>query len=275
MEKRVTRRVEPDAASVPKRPAIASSCTAPPDGRTAVVIAGSPSRWRSLEQLQAQEQGLVFVWCPAAASEVLDYCRRLVPCVLIVDEPFLAEVDEVRFSELIQAGRTIKVLVQSSQEEPGAIARLLRLGCVGVFRPDSRLAVLRRAVRAVVEGELWVSRKALSRLVQELLRKESCRLTDREDEILRLVGKGYRNQEIAEHLFLSPQTVRWHLRSLYAKLGLHNRRRGELHALGGGECAPPAEESTERAKPPKRVGAAEGTGVRAGAAGIRVYRPSR
>jgi len=215
------------------------------------------------------------VWCPGAASEVLDYCRRLVPCVLIVDEPFLAQVDEVRFSELIEAGRSIKVLVQSQQEDSGAIARLLRLGCVGVLQPGLRVAMLRRAVRAVLEGELWVSRRALSRLVQELLRKESRRLTDREDEILRLVGKGYRNQEIAEHLFLSPQTVRWHLRSLYGKLGLHNRRRGELHALGQGECAPPARESTGPAKPPQRVDAADGTGVRAGTAVARASRVTR
>ena len=65
--------------------------------------------------------------------------------------------------------------------------------------------------------------KTLSRIFQDMLRAMKYRLTFRESEILGLLAEGLKNGEIAERLCISLQTVRWHLRSLYAKLGTHDR----------------------------------------------------
>jgi DNA-binding NarL/FixJ family response regulator len=208
------------------------SGSGPAAARTVVVIAGLPSQWRSFERLQAQEAGLGLLWCPQSPTEVLDYCRRLVPCVLVVAKAFLTQVDEVCFREAIEMGRSIRVLVLLEEDDAETVEHALWLGCAGVLRADSSLELLGRAVQTVAQGELWVSRRTLSRLVQALLLKEKCGLTEREQEILRLVGQGWRNQGIAERLLISPQTVRWHLRSLYSKLGLHDRSRSQLLALG-------------------------------------------
>ena len=64
----------------------------------------------------------------------------------------------------------------------------------------------------------------LSQLARETqLANNPRRLTARENEILNLLGLRYTNQEIADHLFLSRETIRWHLRSLYSKIGASDR----------------------------------------------------
>ena len=59
-------------------------------------------------------------------------------------------------------------------------------------------------------------------------------MTAREAEILTLVSQGYTNQQIAETLCICRETVRWHMRMLYAKLGVHDRQSAASHALQPG-----------------------------------------
>ena len=56
-------------------------------------------------------------------------------------------------------------------------------------------------------------------------------LSAREVEVLRLVAAGMTNAAVAEHLFLSPRTVNWHLGSIYRKLGLHSRTEATRFAV--------------------------------------------
>jgi ATP/maltotriose-dependent transcriptional regulator MalT len=72
------------------------------------------------------------------------------------------------------------------------------------------------------------SRKTVSTVLQSLLFASKHRLTFRETEILGLVANGLKNREIAKRLLISPETVRWHLRTLYNKLGTHDRMRAVI-----------------------------------------------
>jgi NarL family two-component system response regulator LiaR len=107
------------------------------------------------------------------------------------------------------------------------------LGCSGVLQRDASSETLRRAVAAVAAGELWVPRKVSSRLLHNALHNDATRhLTRRESEILKLIYKGLNNQKIADQLFISRETVRWHLRSLYSKIGVSTRQEAIRYALG-------------------------------------------
>jgi DNA-binding NarL/FixJ family response regulator len=97
------------------------------------------------------------------------------------------------------------------------------MGCVGLVSRDFTAEQAFRALSAVLDGELWLSRKTSSQTLLKLIREAKYHLTSRESQILSLLGEGLKNHEIAERLFISPQTVRWHLRSLYTKLGTHDR----------------------------------------------------
>jgi DNA-binding NarL/FixJ family response regulator len=104
-------------------------------------------------------------------------------------------------------------------------AAWLRMGAHGFLRPGCPGAVLAKAYDCARRGELWVERRALSQVVQSMVAvMEEHRFTPRELDIFSRVSAGQNNRQIAEALCITRETVRWHLRSAYNKLGVHDRR---------------------------------------------------
>ena len=94
----------------------------------------------------------------------------------------------------------------------------------GVIEADAEAVAYQRAAVSVLHAELWFPRGYLSRRTRESLATTSPGgLSDREADILALLASGITNQTIADRLFISRDTVRWHLRSIYAKLGVSDR----------------------------------------------------
>jgi DNA-binding NarL/FixJ family response regulator len=124
----------------------------------------------------------------------------------------------------------VRVLVRMESDDLKIVKKMLQMGCMGLLYGAPRLALLRRAVKAVASGEVWASRRMLSQLIQNCLPRDDNQLTTREAEILRLIGLGYKNRDIAEQLFISRETVRWHIRALNAKIGAADRRTAVSYA---------------------------------------------
>ena len=102
--------------------------------------------------------------------------------------------------------------------------QIIRMGFAGVLRRDETSETITRAVEAVVNGQLWFPREIISRMLRTLLVPDGIsRLKPREMEILKLIGSGLNNQQIADALFISRETVRWHVKGLYSKLGIKDR----------------------------------------------------
>ncbi len=81
------------------------------------------------------------------------------------------------------------------------------------------------AVRAVAQGDEWYSQGVMSKVTAWARGRQSgpFELTEREVQVLQLVGRGWDNRRIAEALCISEGTVKNHVSNLYAKLGLHSR----------------------------------------------------
>ena len=145
--------------------------------------------------------------------------------ILFVD---LDVLDAGKRAELIAGiGRANRVRAITIEDEKGAsnCEGLVRAGFAGVLRRDCSRETFLRALQSVADGQLWFPREIISRVLKGfLIEEELNRLTSREIEILQLVGTGAKNQQIADRLFISRETVRWHVRSLNAKLGLKDRR---------------------------------------------------
>jgi len=230
-----------------------------PNTISVIIGGGRLSQWTGLIRCFPKEAGFVVVRCSDSVEEVFSYCQKLNPCVLIVEQPFLEKVDPIDFTRLVDFGRAIQVLVTLSSEDSAPTESLLRMGCMGFLPQGLARSTLRRAARAVASGEYWAGRKLVSRVLQDLLLAESPRrLTPREREILKLIGQGYKNQAIAERLFISRETVRWHIRSLYVKIGVPDRLSAASYALEqlAEESLPafsPAKKPVDRLKFPRAV----------------------
>lgn len=217
-------------AAVP--PMTAAAPLSSPSSPTTVVVASAGLGAKgSLEQCFSEEAGFILVRCPEAIDEVLSCCCRLAPFVLVVDQAFVERMEPSQVERIVHSGRSTRVLVIGRSKDDAAVEGFLRMGCDGYLHEDSAQSVLRRAVKCVALGELWASRRVVSRMVREVLSAGNLRqLTRRETEILCLVGRGCKNQEIAQLLFISRETVRWHLRSLYAKIGVQDRLSAAFYA---------------------------------------------
>jgi LuxR family transcriptional regulator, positive regulator of biofilm formation len=115
-------------------------------------------------------------------------------------------------------------------------ARALQEGVRGFFYADDQPEHIQRGVMALFGGELWVSREIMTRcILEEKGSEKPCfknthGLTGREVEILSLIAIGGTNEEIAEKLFISVNTVKTHVYNLFHKIKVPNRLQAALWA---------------------------------------------
>ncbi|MDJ0986877.1 MAG: response regulator transcription factor [Desulfobacterales bacterium] len=113
---------------------------------------------------------------------------------------------------------------------------LVKRGVRGVFYDDDPLPNLAKGVPAILEGELWFSRKDLMKCIldsdsdSKLAMELKAQLTAREREILLLIASGINNSQIAENLNISRNTVKTHLYNIYNKINVPNRLQAALWA---------------------------------------------
>lgn len=180
------------------------------------------------------------VRCYGSAEDVLSLCQRMRPSVLVVDQPALESMlhsCSASDTNPMLGTRVLVASVEDLEKDQERLEGLLRSGCWGLLRPEVAPRTVWKAAQAVAHGQFWISRTALTLLARRHMLAESLGLTAREAEILCLVAQGCRNHEIAQRLFISIETVRWHLRSLYNKLGVHDRLSAAMQAFGLFEAA--------------------------------------
>ena len=111
----------------------------------------------------------------------------------------------------------------------------LRSGARGFVGKDTASSQLLKAIHAVLSGEIWAERRMTAQLVDELLRQNRDQqlgetLTPRERQVLRLVGEGKRNAEIAGALFISEHTVKTHINHVFSKTSSRDRAQAIRYA---------------------------------------------
>ena len=194
-------------------------------GISIVFVGPLTQGWEGLDRcLQSMEDVTVF-HCQEDPAEIIGVCNAVAPCVLLINLRFLEAMEGSRILSLVDDSERIHILVMADSEELAACRNLLRIGCKGLLVPNMPTEMIVRAISKVIEGEIWMSRTHLSSLLQENVRvNDEVRLTSREKEILYLVGSGMNNQQIADALYITRETVRWHIRGLYTKIGTHDRQ---------------------------------------------------
>jgi DNA-binding NarL/FixJ family response regulator len=151
---------------------------------------------------------------------------------IIKMKPDIAILDFKIFRDLpndLEVDIKIKILLMGeSGLNPVAdrqIVNLLSKGAVGILPAGADSFLLKKAIKAVSSGELWLDRKTLSTIISydSLAKNERFKLTKAEKEIVFLICEGFRNKEIAKNLNVSEKTVKSHCNRIYKKVGVKDR----------------------------------------------------
>jgi DNA-binding NarL/FixJ family response regulator len=129
----------------------------------------------------------------------------------------------------------IPVVIVSANEEPGIVRRSLEIGASGYIPKSSTAEQMRSAIRAVLEGEVWVPDSldlngTDDREVSELIQRLQT-LTPQQNKVLSMLGEGLLNKQIAYELGVSEATVKAHVSAVLLKLGVDSRTQAVI-ALG-------------------------------------------
>lgn len=140
---------------------------------------------------------------------------------------------KVRFPEML-------IIIQTVYEEVDVIFRALRAGASGYIVKHAQAEELTDAIRDVVRGGAPMSSAIARKVVQSFHEPAGkpdpfAEISKREMEILQLLAKGHKNQEIADLLFISKETVRQHLHAIYTKLHVRSRTEAVIQYLNSSE----------------------------------------
>ena len=200
----------------------------PPDATVAVAIADDhPVVRAGLRSLLEDDADLAVV---AEFDDLATATQRvptLRPAVLLLDLAMGGRSSLPAVPGLLASTPGLHIIILTMQEDPGFAREALRLGAHGYVLKDAAADELLLAVRSVVRGSTYLH-PALGAQIATQAASTSV-LSDREQEVLRMIAAGHTNQEIASRLFLSLRTVEAHRGQLRTKLGLETR--AELSAF--------------------------------------------
>jgi len=142
--------------------------------------------------------------------------------------------------EVVRSFPPARVVMLLSVEQHGAVLAALLAGVAGCVAREAAPQDVARAIHAAARSDSFVSPIAAARIRRRLFGAGTSDgrgtpvLSDRERDVLRLLARGCRNDEIARVLFLSPATVKHHIASIFAKLNVHNRIQAAVRAVEDG-----------------------------------------
>jgi DNA-binding NarL/FixJ family response regulator len=204
--------------------------------RTAVVVDEQPLWLEAMEQLLVR-MGMNVVGKATEAQEALDLVDEHQPDVLVLDMS-VGSGDEALtcLRKARSAQRDLKVVALGDEAEPHDVEAAFDAGatvyCTRTAAPDDFAS----AVRQAFDRSIYVAFGARSTPVSAPApAADTAELTRRELEILQLVAEGHSNSQLAKMLWVTEQTVKFHLSNIYRKLDVANRteasRWAQLHGL--------------------------------------------
>jgi DNA-binding NarL/FixJ family response regulator len=202
------------------------------------VVDDHPIVREGLTLLINQQPDLMVCGEAEEAEAALEAIPRLQPDILIVDISLNGPdgLDLIKTIRVTASGPP--VLVLSMHDELIYAERALRAGASGYIMKQEGTERVLSALRRILKGDVYVSDRAASRMVQHYVRRSAAAsgpgvadLSDRELEVYRLIGEGHATRRIAEELHLSVKTVETYQAHIKEKLSLRSARELVQHAI--------------------------------------------
>lgn len=198
-----------------------------------------------LELLLKLEADIEIVGVAGDGAEAVEMAEREKPDLVLMDlkMPIMNGVDATR--EIRAKFRDVKVLVLTTYGTDEWVIEAIRAGASGYLLKDAPREEVLKAIRGTIEGKTYVDPSVAGKILEELTSAKkkpatsiTSKLTEREIEILQLLARGLSNEDIAKQIYLSEGTVRNHITSIVAKLGVSDRTQAAIIALQHGLANP-------------------------------------
>lgn len=183
---------------------------------------------RGLKNLIEENSRLSVVYEVSTGNEVLAFANYPGLNIIIMDVnlPILSGLETL--SEIRSSGNQIPILIMGLTEQEEIISSCIKLGADGYFLKSEEVENLYKAIYEVAEGKKFISEKLTSMLFDIISKKNifpyELLLSSRELDVLRLLIMDKNNREISKLLFVSENTIKTHIKHIFAKMGVKSRR---------------------------------------------------
>jgi DNA-binding NarL/FixJ family response regulator len=187
--------------------------------RVVVVCDTQPLAIEGIRSLLSQSEGLSFAGGITSLLGGMELVRTLTPDIMLLDRSF-GDMGVAEVLSYLRSNPSVNVVVWGHGiGEPDAL-RMLQAGAKGVLRKTASPATLIGCMRAVCEGQTWMEEQIFGEDPRSNGRSP---LTAREQQVLELIEKGFRNREIGNTLGIQTGTVKIHLKHIFEKTGIRGR----------------------------------------------------
>lgn len=180
----------------------------------------------SLGRMLGDEAGIEVLGFATSAARGIELASRLKPSVVLVDYQMPDQNGVATAIEIKRVSAATAVVILTGSTDDRVLVAAIEAGCAGFMTKDRPGAEVAGAVREAAAGGAIISPAMLARLLPKLNRTNRLQrwdLTDREREVLILLGQGQTNRAICAELNLSVNTVRNYVQSILTKLNVHSK----------------------------------------------------
>lgn len=198
------------------------------------------------KELLERQPDLEIIGEASDGIEAIDLTRELQPDVVVMDVR-MPRMSGVEATKRIKAELpNVNVLVLTAHDDDVYVFELLQAGANGYLLKTADIDELVQAIRTVALGKSALAPEVTGKVVAQFTSGKSLPdvlantqedydgLTDRELDVLKLVGQGLSNKQIGKKLFISDRTVQAHLSNIFSKLGVSSRTEAVMHAVRKG-----------------------------------------
>ncbi|MEA2645700.1 MAG: hypothetical protein QOE92_783 [Chloroflexota bacterium] len=204
-----------------------------------LVVDDHPLVTEGLTAILGAETDIEVVGVAGTADEAEGIARREAPDVVLMDLRLPGRSGAEAAMVIGRDHPGVAVIFLTAEVSEDAIGEAVRAGAVGYLVKGEPPSEIAGAIRRAAEGEMLIPAGVLARLLvtqHQTARDEAehrvvvARFTPRERDVLAMMGQALDNEDIAERLFVELTTVRWHIRNILEKLGVHSKLAAVLRA---------------------------------------------
>jgi DNA-binding NarL/FixJ family response regulator len=178
--------------------------------------------------------GMIVVGEAENRRESLAAIAHEIPDIILLDLDLGDENGLDLLPELMAAVPDARIILLTGLRDIEVQRRAILLGAMGLVSKQKAADTVIRAIEKVYAGEVWLDRTMIASILNDRVStsvapeqnaeaQRIAKLTEREREVIQLIGEGIKNRQIAARLYISEATVRHHLTSVFAKLGVTDR----------------------------------------------------